>query len=343
MIVNIVKIIYFIFRIFPVNEKKLFINSFHGKKLDADAELFSNVARENLNFEISYYICPHQGRFERKILNTLKNLYNMRTSKVRISNFEMNPIYKLRKKQKYLQLWHGIPIKKIGHLSLNESILYGDSLNWTHLAVSSKLEKKILEKSFDLDKNLCYINGSLRIQKLLQMKRQAQKKKYHILLAPSFDIDKSSRKMDQLLKTCRQISFNKNDIIIGYRSHINSAPSSIKFTDATDESHTPLFEVISKYDVVITDISSIGIEFGIANKGLIYIKNDADNYFRGINNEMNFIIKNYSKPDWISAISYAFSKRCFNFSEAHKDILIDKSKDAESEIKNFLDSMMPDD
>lgn len=326
--------------IFPVKKNQVILNSFHGKKICSDPKIFLEIIANFPNIEIKYYFDIHTGNLTTRLLSFLKNIYNLSTSRLRVSNFEMHNAYQLRRGQLYLQLWHGTPIKKVGTLQANKKDLFGDSQKWTHLMVGSCLEKNLLQKSFELNENLVFINGSLRLQKLISMSnRDARHKIQNILLAPSFDESNSTAFFDEIESRLLALGIRSKRYKIGIRKHINLINSTHIFDKLIDESDTDLFSLINKYDLVITDISSIGIEFGLAGKALLYVRDSGINYFRGINPEMSFIFDAYSSKNWDEAIIDAIYQKARKFSPSHKTLFSDLSLSACENLEIFLNDL----
>lgn len=339
-IINKKRVLSFLLQLFsflPINNSKILINSFHGKKLCSDPKLFRDLIPENDNLRIVYYLDIHQDNILLKTVYLIINIFNLATSKIRVSNFEMNDVYRLRKGQNYIQLWHGTPIKQVGLRPGIEESLYGDSRNWTHLSVASDLEKEIMQKSFHLNPNIKYVEGSLRLQYLLKyQKNQVRDKVQKILIAPSFNQSKSVDVFNYIAALINEMPILHSKHKFGFRKHVNVSDEIQTCSEIQDESVTDLFSIIRNYDTVITDISSIGIEFGLAGKRALFVTEDGERYFRGVNPEMRFIFREYGVDSWEDAIKAAIYSSQGEFSQSHINLLTDLCVNADHNHLNVL-------
>lgn len=112
------KMVYSIFLLFPINEKRIFVNVYDGRGIgDHPKYIVNELLKMNSDLEIYWF--AEREETEWRQINFVKPwsigaLKAMCTSKIWISTVRMPYYTKKRKNQYYIQTWHGsIPLKKI--------------------------------------------------------------------------------------------------------------------------------------------------------------------------------------------------------------------------------------
>lgn len=114
-----IKILFCIFKVFPINDRKIVISSFGGKGYgDNGKYIAKELLRSETNYDIVWLIDNLDYHFPngiRKVKRlSLKGIYELSTAKIWIDN-RRKPAYVLkRRKQYYIQTWHGnTALKKV--------------------------------------------------------------------------------------------------------------------------------------------------------------------------------------------------------------------------------------
>lgn len=299
-----------IFNLFPIKKDRIIISSYYGKGYgDSGKYIVEELIKKNKNYDIYWMIendnlkqsLPKYVKPVKK--DSLKYFYTVCTSKVWIDN--RRPIIELtkRKKQFYIQTWHGgIALKKIE----------GDAEN--------KLPKRYIKcakkdsKAIDLmvsNSSFCtqmyrrafWYNGRIeeygtprndilmneknhkgikeKVHKNLKIKN-----KYNLIMyAPTFRADENLE--------CYNIEYEKllnylNSNMDGnwkllLKLHPNIANKSKELLNLSDQivdasSYNDMYELMIASDILITDYSSIMFEFSFMRKPVFLYASDIENY-----------------------------------------------------------------
>jgi CDP-glycerol glycerophosphotransferase (TagB/SpsB family) len=246
-----------------------------------------------------------------------------------------NPLY-ISKKKICINLWHGIPLKRIGYLDpamkgFNLKKFNEDLETVDYMVTSSFFEADLFQKCFRKDKNKIIVSGTPRNDFLLKdninddiTDRNILENHKIILYAPTF---RAGKKTDLLpfegLDLEELNSFlERNNAYLLIRKHHNEALRYTKlYTEGNIKSKIifagqdrfPDAQILLKFtDILITDYSSIYFDFLLLNRPCIFVPYDYEDYI----NERNFLFdyhentpgpKLYSQSDIISYI-----EKCFN-------------------------------
>lgn len=204
-----------------------------------------------------------------------------------------------------IQLWHWEPIKKIWFLSeeyikrRNKIVLFFEKLEYKtyKIIVSNPWSKEILEKCF-LNKNVynvwvprndilldkkIWIENENKIVKEFVQKLKKQFSKV-ILFSPTFrETDFSDYFSDSELKKLNEILSEKWYVLI-IKKHINEKRKILwnkKFyniIDVTEQLNYDSIDFLPYVDFLMTDYSSIFIDFLLTWKWILFYQPDLDNY-----------------------------------------------------------------
>lgn len=213
---------------------------------------------------------------------------------------------RLNSKRLVVNLWHGVPLKKILLLEENYGFLkrmvfpFLVSNNYDYIATTSQKLRPIMAESFGVDVNKVKVLGQPRNDLLFKdnsiffnkLVSNLPKFKKAILYAPTFrDNEKTKlfpfeefeiKKMNDFLEV--------NDYMLFIRTHqdeklndslLNAPRISILNEDVLEDS----MEVLNCFDLLITDYSSIYIDFLLTLKPIVFLPYDLDVYTkaRGLN------------------------------------------------------------
>ncbi len=221
------------------------------------------------------------------------------------------PVYgtHLRKNRVIVNLWHGVPLKKIGLLDPNLSSfgrLYFRKLfteNYSYILTTSHALVPIMRESFDAPRGMVKVWGQPRNDMVFcENDREKILKSFYrdlpayekvILYAPTFrdggrtqlfpfgDYDRGA--LDAFLE--------KEKAILCIRTHIQERESTNRYLSDRirylgNEEAEDITSILNIFDVLITDYSSIYIDYLLTGKPMIFLPYDKEDYLA--NRGMNF-------------------------------------------------------
>ncbi|SDS13690.1 CDP-glycerol glycerophosphotransferase, TagB/SpsB family [Brevibacterium sandarakinum] len=231
-------------------------------------------------------------------------MYRLATSSVIVNNNNFPHYFRKAKAQKYIQTWHGTPLKKIGNdvpgasLSLRYRTLMTKEAEteWDLMLAQSSWAAETLSSAFAFD-GLVFDAGYPRNDALADKSRMVKsrssvremyrigERQTVILYAPTWrdDLKDSSGRYSRIdfLGMDNTIKSLGSDYIIFYRGHANSAhsrqgplPSGV--IDVTG--HSDVNELMAAADLMITDYSSIMFDFVVTGKPISFVVPDLGRY-----------------------------------------------------------------
>lgn len=212
------------------------------------------------------------------------------------------------KKQKYISLWHGMPLKKIGFLAKKEHI-YMKSISASRIS-TSELTRSLISASFHEKANNVYITGQPVCDALFLKTDLHQyftipsdvKKTLFYLPTYRQDINELTIegrkttednifKMDdynheELLRTLEE---EKLFLIIKLHPSEEKLIKNIKensYLKLIRSDYTPhidTYNILSATDCLLTDYSSVYIDYLILNRDIAFVIPDYDEYYQNEN------------------------------------------------------------
>lgn len=296
-------VIFNIFRIFPVKKNLISFVS------DSDKSFWGNYQYIQSEIEKSDNDYVFKTVFKDRF--SLKGIYTLARSGYIFLNDNFLPLayMDISDSTKITQLWHGPGVfKKFGYSSVNpdnKDLIYlirNSSRKIDYLTVSSRNVIKYYREAFQIDENKIIPWGIPRldfysstniskdnvnkIRNSFEKVHPQIKNKKIILYAPTF---RENPEYNNVFDYFDVNKFNNNlsdEYILLVRLHpkINDyiKEEKINVIDCTDYSEQDLL-LIS--DILITDYSSIMVEYSLLNRPIIFFAYDLDNY---INNERGF-------------------------------------------------------
>lgn len=185
---------------------------------------------------------------------------------------------------KYINTWHGVPLKKIGNDVQGRSDFNFSSVDL--FCYSGAFEANIYEQAFKIKPDNMYLYGMPRndvvIKNNISIKQKVlnqyniQDKKI-ILYAPTWREDANDLKLMDISKWQETLS---DEFVLMVKGHGLSQGFNIKdssfVVDVTDYEETS--ELIVASDILITDYSSIMFDFALTSKPVMIYAPDLDKY-----------------------------------------------------------------
>lgn len=300
-------IIFYLFRIFPIQNNKIVISSYLGKGYgDNPKYIVEELLRKKRRFDIVWLTKDISAEFPKGVrgvnYRSLKSIYELCTARIWIDN-RRKPIYvRKRSGQFYIMTWHGyLAIKKVEkdvETKLEARYVKAakrDSKMIDVFISGSKWETECISSVFWYDGKILNI-GYPRSDILLKgaKKTAGQIRKYYglsdndriLLYAPTFRHSKDEGSLSayniewsRVLETLSE-KFGGNWIgMIRLHPNVSKLADKLNLPDKVINvtSYNDMQELIAACECMITDYSSSIMDAGIAGKiGFIYAADYAD-------------------------------------------------------------------
>lgn len=348
-----------IFWIFPINEKKICISSYFGKGYGDNPKYIVEELHGRTNAYKIIWIVKNMNdtNFPEWIIpvkrHSLAALYHIATAGIWIDNCRKHRALKRRKKQKYIQTWHGsVALKKVENDAKEKlDILYikdavQDSKNATLFISNGNWCTNWFRNSYWYDGKIIE-SGTPKIDILINAKTEEMNKfrkkagvksGYKIAIyAPTFRVNNNTDcyciDYERLIKSLEK-RFGGEWVVL-LRLHPNLAGSHIstKTNNTVEVTDYPdMYELLAISDVLITDYSSTMFEMSYTKKPVFLFATDINDYMndRGTyftfdelpfplaenNDELEKNILNFDSKNYIEK-SEAFLKRLGAVEDGH--------------------------
>lgn len=327
----------FLLRIFPIDAKKIFITNYYGKGFgDNGKYIAQELHRQKPDIKIYWqtddspslpeYITPVRNR-------SILGLYHQTTAKIWIDNSRKTSYTLKRKKQYYIQTWHGgIGPKRVEKDAENKLPKeYIDSAKqdskMTDLMISnSTFCTELYRRAFWYDGEILEC-GSPRVdflfnctdseKKQIKTKLGVSENDKIILYAPTFrknkNVDCYSINFSSVLSQLSRIQPNNSwKFLIRLHPAVADRADCVGYNNqiinATD--YPDLYEILAVTDIVITDYSSVMFEAAYAGKPVFLFATDIEEYKQ----DRNFYFELESLPFPLAQTNDELISHIHNFS-----------------------------
>lgn len=291
-------IFYFLFRLLPIRNSVLF-ESFQGKVIgDNPYALFLELQKRNLGMEVFFTTNGETSAPVGAVSvrhGSLAWLKVLATSKVLINNTNFPPYFRKRTEQKYLQTWHGTPLKRLGR-DIVDVVPTGSYLRmmdreasyWDYLISPSSYctnlfpncfgyKGKILETGYP--RNDLLTTGKSNRSQIRKSLGISNDDDLVVLYAPTWR--DYQRTATGNWKPVNFLGSNVSNATVLFRGHTNThsahKPSVASgMLDVTN--YKNVAELYLAADVLITDYSSSMFDFTVTGKPIIFLVPDIDSY-----------------------------------------------------------------
>ena len=309
------KICFAFFKIFPLKNKTVFLSSFGDNAYFLAKELardnghpivFVNQTRCKIDFSTIPAANKKIYAFESiNIVDTLFSIYHLATAKyVFVDNYAgVLSAVAFRKEVKCVQLWHAAgAIKKFGWSDPETNARSARAKarfqqvydRFQFIPVGSQQMADIFSASFHVDQSHFlytgvpqtdfYFDEEAKARGLERVKKafpEANGKKV-VLYAPTFRKD-ALQKMELKLDIAKMLEELPDDVLILVRLH-PSVHEAAKLPDHPRvllvSEYPHLNELLLVSDILVTDYSSIPVEFSLLSKKMIFYTYDSESYGR---------------------------------------------------------------
>lgn len=292
-----------LFRVFPVDNRKIMIMSFLNKGFGDNGKYIVERLHD-ANGELHFFwVTDHQESLPSYVTplkpRSFSYMYHAATSKVWIDNCRKTQYMRKRKQQFYVQTWHGgVALKRIEkdiekqlNLEYVHSALH-DSSMIDLLVSNSRFCTDMYRRAFWYDGEIIEC-GSPRVDILFScdsdQKKQIKEKlgfqsdDHIVLYAPTFRKDKSTEcyRMD-FKRILEALSHDGTRWKFAVRLHPNIADQAdfLQYdADIMNATNYPdMYELMAVSDILITDYSSVMFEAGFVKKPVFLYATDIEDY-----------------------------------------------------------------
>ena len=297
-------IIYFCW-LFPIDNKKVFCTYFDGKGYsDSPKYIVEELLKRN-NKKIIWALGKNISNNLPKDVMTvkvgsLKYLYHLATAKIIINSNRFSVNVTKRKKQYYIQTWHGsLMLKKIEYDVYDKldkeykKMMVHDNKLIDAIISNSKFTSDIYRNAFKINcdifeygipRNDVLINNQEKLKEKVYKYFNLKKDTKLLLYAPTFRDDYTNNPyaidFTKVKKTLENTTNCKWKIMIKFHPLVKNPQKLIsnnfEYIDANQYSDTQ--ELLCSSDLLITDYSSLMFDALIAKKITLLFANDIDTY-----------------------------------------------------------------
>lgn len=283
------------------NSKQILFISYSGRQYSDTPKEAYNILREDPNFKDYEFVWAFnkpklfvQPELGRKVsANSLVFFYHLLKSKYWVTNSSIDRLVPFNHKRNiYIQFWHGIPMKTLGHEEFGLSPLvqyWYDHVQFDFMFTYGNYDLQKFKEIFPKTKHFVE-QGQLRknivtrYQKNIsttQIKRQLgiTSEKPILLYVPTFRGYQAKEQTNLTQAALEELA--KNYTVV-YRGHYFS--ESVRQGQVITADTYSLYKLFMITDVLITDFSSVFFDFAVYGKKIYMFQPDIDEYYaqRGV-------------------------------------------------------------
>ena len=288
-----------IFRIMPIKNNRVLLVNFFGKGYGDNPKYIAEelLSRNDINLELIWLV---KGKYYDDIpkeikqvkRGTLKELYYLSTAKVWVDNSRKHAGIVKRKKQYYIQTWHGdLGLKMIekdvenAHKKSYIKSAKADSKMIDLITSGSEMFSNTVKRAFWYNGRILEC-GSPKTDAYFNINAESKNSYRTVIYAPTF--------RDSGDNSCCNIDYNKlidtlNEkyncdwkVIVRFHPNVSYLQENITYTDRiiNGSKYSDINEMIRDCDMLITDYSSTAFDAMYANKKVLLFIPDAEEYFK---------------------------------------------------------------
>ena len=302
-------IIYFFFKLLPIQNKVTFISRQGNKKSD-DMVLIEKIIKEkDKNVKLVFLCKKLEGglvNYIQYLFHMFKQMYHLATSKVIVldSYCIVACVLKKKKNTVIIQMWHALgAFKKFGYSILDQEEGTKKDLalamkmhnNYDYIFTSSEYTRQFFSQAFNIKKENSVIMPLPRVDLLTDNNRinniknkiikeyPSLKNKKNIVYAPTFR--KGEEDISKIKELVKSIDYKKYNLIVKLHP---LTKLNIDFENAINDKKFSTLDMLSSADIVVTDYSAIVFEAAILRKPIFFYCYDFDKYYEKRNFYLNY-------------------------------------------------------
>lgn len=302
ILVLITEAVLHVFYIFPIKKNRIFFISHNGTQYSCNPKYIYECLLNNHNLNYDYVWCLNKKDLMNEKTKAVKYkslmfYYYILTSKVIISNDLISSNLPIRKKQKYIETWHGGgAYKKTGKdvysSDYEKKSVKKISDKMTHFISSSSFVSKTKSEGYYIEPHKLLETGMPRNDIFFKANDTAKENVYNyfkldkdtkiVLYAPTFRRNSSYNPLlaldIQALLAKLKEKYPGNWCLI-YRLHRIINNENLTYTNVYDARNYPdVQELLVAADILVTDFSSIMWDFSLQYKPIFCFIPDIENF-----------------------------------------------------------------
>jgi CDP-glycerol glycerophosphotransferase len=291
-----------VYRVFSKSKlsNSILFESFQGKVIgDNPYAIFSEVLSRNPSFELLFTVnsktkAPEGARGVRH--GSIAWLKALATSRVLVNNTNFPGYFRKREGQRYIQTWHGTPLKRLGR-DIVDVVPTGSYLRmmdreasyWDFLVSPSSYCTEIFPSTFGYrgtiletgyPRNDILVNQASKADLIRRSLGITDSSQLVVLYAPTWRDSQRTASGNWKPVNFLEGSLGENVMVL-FRGHTNthSAHSARVTGGAIDvTNYKNVAELYLAADVLVTDYSSSMFDFSVTGKPMIFLAPDFDDY-----------------------------------------------------------------
>lgn len=335
-----IAMLFYVYRIFPIRRNKVVFCNYVGKGYGCNPKYIAEeLIRRGGKWELVWLTDNLDNKFPAEIrpvkYESAKAIYELATAGIWIDNQRKLPYYKKRKRQKFIETWHGGggPMKKIGadnprnydnkpyakttnHMNKVVNLMISNSKCCTRIYRSAFLyQGEVLECGYPrndiLTKNLLYFKN-----KVYQYFNLSTDQKT-ILYAPTYrnsrDLGQYELDMELVHQSLTKRFSGSWNLLIRLHPTMVEKAKGLAFSEhiLNASGYDDMQELLAGCDILISDYSSVISEFAITGKPIFLFATDVKEYAV----ERDFYIDYYTLPFPIAENNDELTKNILFFNE----------------------------
>ena len=327
-------------RLLPINSKKIVISSYYGRGYgDNPKYIVEALLQRSEQLRIIWLVkSEDEGRNLPDVVETCKynsvsSVYHLSTAKVWIDNCRKGYVMFKRKKQLYIQTWHGFAIKRIEKDAENQlsdyyvkcakrdsrmmDIAISDSAHTTRLYRESFwYNGEVLECG--APRNDIILKNTDSIRGKVCEAFHIEKERKLVMYAPTFraNLDSDAYSIDyERLKACCEKRFGGAfSVLVRLHPNVIKNSESIDFdgVNRINASYYPdMQELLAVSDVVVSDYSSLMVDYSLSRRPCFQFASDVDEYRK----DRNFYFDIEKLPFMLSRTNDELEEKILTFDE----------------------------
>lgn len=335
-------LLYYLYRIYPIQKNKVVFCNYNGKGYGCNPKYIAEeLIKRHPNWDYVWLMKNSTESMPKEIrivdYNSNQSIYELATAKIWVDNQRKLWFHRKRKKQFFIETWHGagIPIKKIGadnpnnfsnkpykhtsnHMNRIANIMISNSKTCTEIFHRAFLyDKEILNCGYPRNDILC---AEKNIQKKCQQKVRTtfniKNDEKIVLYAPTYrnkrDLETYTLDYVNVIYALSKRFGGQWRILARLHPTMRNEGNKIENTSPiiNASNYEDMQELLIASDVLISDYSSIITEFGLMKKPIFLFATDIAEY----KNEREFYCDYFSLPFSVSETNEQLIKNITNFS-----------------------------
>lgn len=291
-----------IFWVLPIRNNKIVFSSFLGQQYNAQPKMICDelLKKRHLNIDIVWILpndVAHDSHVRTVPPDTIKALYELYTAKVWVDNCRKPYWVKKKRKQMYIQTWHGPVCLKYVEKDAKAQLpsfytrsAIQDSKNANYIVSEAKWRTENIKNSFWYNGNI--IKGEFKKDNNLREARKRVLSYYSLndesvkiaTYLPTFrkngETDCYLSEFEDLLSILKETTNEKWIIIVRLHPNVMDRANQFNYSDTVKNGtlYSTVDDLISVSEIIITDYSGCIFEGMRAEKKVLIYAKDYEEY-----------------------------------------------------------------